>query len=102
MPDMPINQNFAEVASLATQHNKLAVALQGVFDELIKKIEGGKEDWQTAAADICRQKSGAWNTAASDWANSQGNLANVVGRHNEDVQATDLGPASNVFNNIAI
>lgn len=101
----PIRQNFVEVASLVQQHNTLAGALKEVFAELIQKAgqtatEGG--GWNTAAAMVFMEKQGEWDRLAQEWADSQGGLANVVGQHNEDLQATDMGPASNVFNNIGI
>jgi uncharacterized protein YukE len=99
----PIRQNFAEVASLTQQHTALASALKGVFDDLIKRVTGTKEEgWQTAAAAVFMEKQGVWDKAAQEWADSQGNLARVIGQHNEDVEQTDRGPASNVFSNIAI
>jgi uncharacterized protein YukE len=100
---MVVRQNFGEVASLTQQHATLTTALREVFDELIRRAGQTTEaGWNTAAAGVFAEKQGAWDKAAQEWADSQGNLAKVVGQHNEDVQATDLGPASNVFNNIAI
>jgi hypothetical protein len=100
----PINQNFGEVANLTSQHTALASALQGVFEELIQKVRSTTgEGMNSAAMSIFDEKITArWNSAAQEWANSQGSLAKVIGTHNEDLQATDIGPASNVFNNIAI
>lgn len=100
---MVVRQNFGEVANLTQQHAALTTALREVFDELIRRAGQTTEaGWNTAAAGVFAEKQTAWDKAAQEWADSQGNLAKVIGQHNEDVQQTDLGPASNVFNNIAI
>lgn len=99
----PIRQNFTEVADLVNQHQKMKDALHEVFAELVRRCaETTGTDWNTAAAGVFAEKSDAWDVAAKDWADSQGNLLKAVGTHNEDLQATDLGPASNVIRNVAI
>ena len=98
-----IRQNFAEVANLVEQHSKLKGALEEVFAELVRRCQATTgSDWNTAAAGVFMEKGNAWDIAAKEWADSQGNLLRAVGRHNEDVQVTDSGPASNVINNVAI
>lgn len=99
----PIHHNFDEVARLSQQHQTLVSALQDVFHDLITKAGNtADEGWNTAAAAVFLEKQGAWDKAAKDWADSQTGLANVIGRHNVDVQDTDNGPASNVLKIIDI
>ena len=100
----PIRQNFAEVASLTQQHTVLANALKGVFDDMLKRVSATKEEGFNSASTVefMEKVRDRWNLRAQEWADSQGSLAKVIGQHNDDVQQTDLGPASNVFRNIAI
>jgi hypothetical protein len=98
----PIRQNFAEVANLVNHHQKLKDALHEVFAELVRRCaDTTGTDWNTAAAVVFTEKGLEWDAAAKDWADSQGNLLRAVGMHNEDLQATDLGPASNVLRSVA-
>lgn len=97
-----INHDFNAVAGLTEQHNALAGALRGVFDELLQKVAATTEEGiKSAAYDVFHEKKTEWNGAAQTWVDSQGNLVKAVSMHNEDFQATVLGPASNVFRNIA-
>jgi hypothetical protein len=97
-----LNHDFGEVTNLTEQHQALSSALQGVFDELLQKVMSTTEEGvKSAAYDVFHEKKDEWNTAAQNWVNSQGNLVKAVSMHNDDLRATVLGPASNVFRNIA-
>lgn len=96
--------DFGEISNLTVQHQQLVAALGEVFDDLVKNVSNTQAEGFNAASAVAFLESvrDRWNQRATDWANSQGNLARVIQGHADDMQQTDAGPMSNLFKYIGV